>query len=254
MFGEPDPRAAHLRRLRRARAGARRWTVLAATLAGSAAVAVPYAGLGWVDVIWAGAATGSVAVLAHRRSDARALDRLPVPPPPTPRPVIPLRTPRALRRLGTGRLVLHGSAAAAPSHRLDRASGALPGLLSRVAHAETGRSAAAEADAAEDVLRDLAGRVLVVEQAVRVTPPASRAALQAAAAALAERLSDGVEAYEGLVAAAAGCVAASAAVGVGGGVDAFAVRRLQDAADSLAGLAGGLTEVAGAVPMRHATG
>jgi len=254
MFGEADPRAAHLRRVDRARRSARRWAVAAATLAGSAAVAVPYAGIGMLDIVWAGAATGSLAVLAARRQDARTLERLPLPPPPAPRTVAPLPAVRALRRLGTGRLALHGSAAAGPSHRLDRAAAALPGLLDRLGHAQAGRDAAVEAQAAERALRDLAGRVLSVEQAVRVAPAASREALQTAAGVLVARLREGVDAYEGLVGAAAGCVAASAAAGVGLGADAFAVRRLEEAADALAGLSRGLAEVGRLPSLRDSAG
>jgi len=58
-----DPRTRHLRRLRRLRNSARRWTVLAGLFGGASAVLVPYQGLGWPDAVWTALCGGSAALV-----------------------------------------------------------------------------------------------------------------------------------------------------------------------------------------------
>jgi hypothetical protein len=248
MFGQRhDPRAVHLRRLRSLRSGARGWTVWAAAATGAAAVAVPYAGIGALDILWAGAAGGSAALAALRWRDYRALLRTPVPlPGPAPEPLArrlaplvgPVLTPMlaAVAERPHRVSVRRGSAAAPAAQRLNQAAKALPPLLTRLGPhaADTGREAAG----AHAGLRDLAGRIGAVEKAIPVAPADGRASLAEARSRLVGQLEAGVQAYERLTAAAAECVAAS----VPGG-DRLAVARLTEAAERLAGLAQGFTEL-----------
>jgi hypothetical protein len=219
MFGQRhDPRTVHLRRLRSSRARAGGWTVWAGTAVGAAAVAVPYAGLGALDIVWAG---------------------LPGPPPPTlAARISPLVMP-VLRTVGNRPLRVtarRGSAAAPAVQRLNRAAKALPGLLDRLGPhaADTAREAAG----AHAALRDLVVRVGAVEKALPVAPPGSREPLGEARARLVEQLAVGVEAYERLTAAAAECVAATTT-----GSDRLGATRLTEAAERLTALAQGFTEM-----------
>jgi hypothetical protein len=97
-----------------------------------------------------------------------------------------------------------------------------------------------EASAAAAALRRLADQMVVLESARAGVPVEARPGLEAALAALRSRLEEGVSAYDLLVSAATDAVAATAAGDRG---DAGSVRRLEEAADSLTGLARGLREV-----------
>ncbi|HEY9475383.1 MAG TPA: hypothetical protein VIS06_16240, partial [Mycobacteriales bacterium] len=93
-------------------------------------------------------------------------------------------------------------------------------------------------------LREHAGRVVAVEAARRNVPSEAVAGLDAALAALRQRLEEGVSGYDRVVNAAADAVtAARGGTGTSPGTDAL--YRLEDAADTLLGLARGLREVAG---------
>jgi hypothetical protein len=246
LFRPKDPRARHLRRLRRSRAAARAWTVWAATFGASAAVAVPYAGLGWLDIGWAGAAGGSLAFAVLRWKDHRALRLAPMPAALPPRPPAQRLASRLAPVVGPAlsslvdrprRIPVHRASAAAPVvDRLNQATRAMPHLLDKLGpHAgDTGREAAA----AHAALRRLAVRVTVVEQTLPVAPVESREALLDVRSGLVGQLDHGVRAYERLAGAAAECVAALARGG-----DTLAVSRLTEAGDALRGLAAGLTEI-----------
>ena len=244
LFGLGDPRARHLRRLRRSRVAARLTTVSAATIGGAATVAVPYAGIGLFDIGWAGAAAGAVALATLRWRELRVIQQAPVPDaiPPAER-LGQILTPLVGPELAASVLdrpkrlaVRPDSAAAGAAFRLNRAAKALPPLLQRLGPyaGDTGREAAA----AHTALRELAVRITVVEKTLPVAPQASRDALLIARDGLVGQLHNGVEAYEGLAGAAAECVAAMARGG-----DSTAVARLTEAGERLAGLAQGLIEV-----------
>ncbi len=216
MRGWGDPAVRHERAISRARAAVRHRVISAAVLTGGTVILVPYSGVGMLDVFWVAAAagTGASAVLAARH--VRWLERMPP----------PVRTPRRT------------SAARPAVDRLTRAGAALPPLLRRLGPA-TGDTAT-EAAAADRSLRDLAASIDSLESAVRVAPPGAHAGLVEARAVLLARLDEGTVAYEGLVAAAAECVAVAA-----GSPDDGAQIRLQDATDRLHGLAIGLGEAQG---------
>ncbi|MFC7545442.1 hypothetical protein [Plantactinospora sp. GCM10030261] len=242
-----DQRTRHLRQLTRLRRAARRWSVYAGGLGGAAAVLTPYAGVGLPDAAWAAAAGGSAALAVWRWMDLRALARQPIPPAESPEQAR-TRLVAAVERLPAGRiamaevrrqrarLALRGSVAGQSWERLDRAAQALIGLSPRLAG--HGDAALAEAASAERSLRDLAHRVAEIERAVRVAPPDAGPALGEAHRRLAQQLDSGVTAYEGLVAAAAGYVAAD---GTPTG-DHPSVSRLAEASDFLHGVAAGLRE------------
>jgi hypothetical protein len=208
---------------------------------------VPYAGIGLLDIGWAGAAGGSIALAVLRWRDYGTIRRLPMPPSTSlPKSAPELIVQRVAPMLGAAvaavashprRVVVPRRSAARPAaRRLNRAAKTLPALLSRLGpHAgDTAREAAG----AHAALRDLALRVAMVEKALQVAPRESREALQAARAELLDQLTDGVAAYEGLTGAAGECVAALTRGG-----DGLAVTRLTEATDALAGLAQGLAEL-----------
>jgi len=150
------------------------------------------------------------------------LERLPLPPlPAAPPPELPPV----------------GSAARQPLDRLANRERALAELLALLG--PSGVDVSAEAAQAAVTLRDYADRVRAVEMARDAVDGAAAASLDAAVGALRQRLEEGVSAYDRLVAVAAEAVSAGSA----GSLDALAVRRLEDAADTLAGLARGLREV-----------
>jgi hypothetical protein len=247
-----DPRARHFKRLRRLRRSARRWSVLAAGLGGATAVLTPYAGIGVPDAIWAGAAGASAALALWRHGDLRELAAQPVPDPPDP--VLAVERARAgvvaaVQRLPVGRAALdevrrqrarfamRGSAAAAPWARLDHASATLRGLATRLSG--PAEPAVLEAAVAERGLRDLAYRVMSVERALACAPDDIRPELVEGHSALVGQLTDGVAAYERLVAAAAGFVAEDGRVMP----DQPAWGRLAEAAELLRHVAAGLAEL-----------
>jgi hypothetical protein len=249
-----DPRAKHLRRLRRLRRSAQRWSVRAGIFVGATAVLVPYHGLGLVDAFWAAAAGGSTMVAVWRWRDAREMAAEPVPPELDPALAGALARERLLgvvERLPVGRgaieevrrqkalLALRGSEVRPLWQRLDRAAQTLSGLAGRLGG--PAESAVLEAAVAERSLRDLAGRAASVEKGLRVGPPAGEIheALVAAYGALMVELTSGVDAYEQLVTAAAGYVAEDGRTAIQGP----AVGRLVEATDMLRAFARGLSEV-----------
>lgn len=247
-----DPQARHYRRLRRLRRSARRWSVLAGTLGGAAAVLTPYSGLGLVDAFWAAAAGGSVMLAGWRWVDHRALAAQPVPPPPDPAEVAARARQRVeafvagfpggreaigeLRRQGE-RIRVRGSAVAPGWRRLDRAAAALDGLAPRLTG--PGEAAALEAAVAERGLRELARRAAGVERGLRYG--GAHEALGEAHHALVEQFEDGVTAYEQLVGAAAAYVAEDGRTAL----EHPSVNRLAEATDLLRGIALGFAELRG---------
>ncbi len=245
-----DERTRHFRRLRRLRGAARRWSVVGGGLTAAAAVLTPYAGIGIADAAWAAAAGGSVALAWWRHRDHRELAA--VPPPPAPPPALPgAKLAAVVERFPAGRQVvqevrrqrdryaLRGSAVATAWGRLDRASQTLQVLSARLTG--PGEEAVLEAATAEHWLRDLGQRVAGVERAVPLSPPDQRPALEAAHESLAGQFTEGVTAYERLVAAAAGWVAEDGQPVADERHPSFF--RLVEATDRLRGLADGLSEL-----------
>ncbi|MGK5678641.1 phage shock envelope stress response protein PspM [Actinoplanes sp. URMC 104] len=245
-----DERTRYFRRLKRLRSSARRWSVLGGGLTAATAVLTPYSGIGWADAIWAGTAGASVALAWWRFSDHRELAATPAPPAPDPALAAGKLT-AAIERFPAGRTVvnevrrqknryaLRGSAITQAWDRLDRASATLTMLAGRL-HGP-GQAALLEAATAEQWLRDLGQRVAGVERALPITPPDQRDALTESHASLAAQFTEGVDAYERLVAAAASYVAEDGHPMVEGKHPAFA--SLVDAADRLRGVAEGLSEL-----------
>jgi len=245
-----DERTRYFRRLKRLRNSARRWSVLGGGLAAAAAVLTPYQGLGIADAVWSGAAGASVALAWWKWSDHRALAALPAPAPPDPA-LAGQRLAAAIERFPAGRSVLHevrrqknryalrGSAITQAWDRLDRASATLGALSGRLTG--PGEAAVLEAAVAEQWLRDLGQRVAGVERALPLAPPDRRGSLEQSHASLAEQFTEGVSAYERLVAAAASYVAEDGHP-VSDGMHP-ALSGLVDATDRLRGLAEGLAEL-----------
>jgi hypothetical protein len=241
-----DPRARYFRQVKRLRRSARRWSVLAGTFAGAAAVLVPYRGLGWPDAIWAALTGGSAALTYWRWRDLRDLTAQPAPE-PLPPSLVPGRIGALVAQLpgAAGALAglrrmeaksrLRGSSVAPAWDRLDRAAQTLVGLAGRLGG--PAESAVLEAAAAERTLRDLGERTAAVERAIRVAP--GDAGLEQAHAELLGAFTEGVGAYEGLVAAAAGYVAMDGRATA----DTTSVVRLTEATDLLRGIAAGLAEL-----------
>jgi hypothetical protein len=249
-----DERARYFRRLRKLRGSARRWSVLGGGLAAATAVLTPYAGVGLPDAAWAAAAGASIALAGWRWSDFRALAAQPAPPalpPPVPgQKLVALaerfpagRTALEELRRQRARFALRGSSVARPWDRLDRAATALAGLSGRLTG--PGEVAVLEAAVAERWLRDLGQRVASVERALPLAPPEHRPALQQAHRVLMGQFDEGVGAYEGLVAAAAGYVAEDGRP-VTDRHPAFA--QLTEATDLLRGVTEGLAELRNASP------
>jgi hypothetical protein len=229
-----DPQAVHRRRLRRSRGRARRATVTAAAFAGAAAVALPYAGLGLPDLAWGAAAGATVAASLLRWRDDRALRALPVPPAAAPEPAGVRRSALVVTGQIAARFGARGSSAAPLLRRLDRAARAMAAVADRLGPAAA--DLRTEAVHGERDLRAAAGRLVAVERAAAVAPPDARARLDEGATSLRAGLTDGIAAYERLVAAAAECVVADTAA------DGLPGRRLVEATDALRGLAAGLAE------------
>jgi hypothetical protein len=244
-----DARSKHLRKLRRRLRGARSMSIQAGVLAGASAILVPHAGLGAPDAVWVAAAGGSVVAAFWRWRDYREVRALPVPDP---------EPDAVMRRLGgivgslpagqgaldelrrqRSRLRLRGLAVAPYWQRLDRASVTLSGLAGRLSG--PAEEAVLEAFVVEGALRDLADRGAGVERALRISPADARPTLQDALDDLVGQLSDGVDAFERLVAAAAGYVAEDGRLGAKY-LDP-ATTRLTEATDLLRGIAAGLAEL-----------
>jgi hypothetical protein len=247
-----DERTRHLRRLRSLRRSARGWSVWAGLFAGASAVLVPYQGLGLADAAWAAVAGGSTVLAAWRWLDLRTFSALPVPDPPSPELAAAqtrARLTNAVLRLPGGRTAIdeleryrgqlrfRGLTVAEQWRRLDRASLTLSGLKSRLGGSAAG--ALEEATEAERALRELAERAAGVERTIQVVPAGAATGLVAAHAELMSHLTNGISAYENMVAAAAGYVAADGQLTTPN----HAVNRLTEAADLLRGIEQGLSEL-----------
>jgi hypothetical protein len=254
-----DERTRHLRRLRRRLRGARRWSVLGGMLSGATGVLVPYAGLGLPDAFWAAGAGGAVVLVIWRWKDYRELAAQPVPPPVDPAEAAAAMRRRFVAAVGSvpagqtaieemrrqrARLRYRGLSVAPLWQRLDRAAQTLAGISGRLGGHAAG--AMLEAATAEHSLRDLVERAAAVERTMRVAPADSRDLLGAAHADLMTQLSEGVTAYERLVAAAAGYLAEDGRTGAKY-LDS-ATTRLTEAADLLRGVSAGLAELRGTTP------
>lgn len=245
-----DERTRYFRKLRRLRSSARRWSVVGGGLAAATAVLTPYAGIGLGDAFWAAGAGATAALAWWRWSDHRALAAIPAPPAPNPA-LAGQRLTAVIERFPAGRQMmqevrrqkdryaLRGSAVSQAWDRLDRASQALHGLSGRLSG--PGEAAVLEAAVAEQWLRDLGQRVASVERAIPLSPADQKAALGIAHESLAGQFTEGVTAYEGLVAAAAGWVAEDGQPVVEGVHPAFT--RLTEATDRMRGMADGLSEL-----------
>jgi len=242
-----DERARHFRRLRRLRHSARRWCVLAGTLAGSTAVLVPWHGLGWPDAVWAALTGGTAALTFWRWVDYREVAAQPAPPAlPAGPPLVRTRFEALVAKLPAGRTALtelrrmearsriRGSSVLPAWTRLDRAAQTLAGLSGRLTGSADG--ALLEAATAERTLREIGERTAAVERALAM--PGADEPLRAAHGELLGRFTEGVEAYEGLVAAAAGYVAQDGRV-----TDQGSVLRLTEATAQLRATADGLAEM-----------
>lgn len=242
-----DERARYFRRLRRLRRSARRWSVLAGTFAGASVVLVPYGGLGWPDAIVTALTGGTAALTFWRWNDLRELTAQPAPEPlPSPfgGPLVRTRFEALVARLPAGRSALtelrrmearsriRGSSVLPAWTRLDRAAQTLAGLSGRLGPAQP---TVLDAATAERTLREIGERTAAVERALAVSDDA---VLRQSHADLLGHFTRGVAAYEGMVGAAAGCVAQDGRV-----TDHGAVTRLTEATVLLRGVADGLAEM-----------
>ncbi len=240
-----DERTKHTRQLKRLRAAARRWSVLAGTLAGATAVLIPYGGLSAGDAGWAAAAGGSLVLTAWRWTDYRAFADRPVPAAGANRVAarvdaflggVPWASELVLGlRRHVERGPLRGSAVAPGWARLDRAAAVLDNLAPRPdSPVET---AAREAAEAERGLRQLAKRAAGLERGRPYVGYAE--SFDRSLTTLVSQFNDGVQAYEDLVGAAVAC-------GVEEGrtiPDHDSLSRLVEAADLLRGVAQGFVEL-----------
>lgn len=221
-----DPVRRHERRRRRARRSLVFRSLLTVALAWVTSVVGAAPGVELGEVFW-GSVTGCavVGVLGSVRR-VWSLER-------SPRPARPVTAPP---------LPPVGSVARAPMERLASRERALTDLLALLGPgaADVGTEAAVAARA----LREHAGRVVAVEAARRGVPAEAAPGLDAALATLRQRLEEGVSGYDRVVSAAADAVAAAGG-GTSGRLDGSVLYRLEDAADTLVGLARGLREVAG---------
>ncbi len=240
-----DERTKHDRQLRRLRAAARRWSVLAGTLVGTAAVLTPYEGLSVGDAAWAAAAGGSAVLAAWRWADYRALAARPAPAADANR--VTARIEAFLGGLPWGRELvsglrrhaeqspLRGSAVAPGWARLDRAAAILGNLAPRPSSpAET---AMLEAAAAERSLRQLAKRAAGLERGRSYV--GHHESFDRSLTALVSQFEQGVQAYEDLVGAAVACAVEEGRTTP----DHQSLRRLTEAADLLRGIAQGFAEL-----------
>jgi hypothetical protein len=196
-----------------------------------------------------GVATGisGLATLGAVGEWAEAMAR-PLPPavaagPPGPEPPdADPAGPAAVPELGSGAGALPpvDSAARAPMERLSRLERSLADLLTLLG-ADAPADVAGEAEQAAATLREYGARLRVVESARDGVTGDAAAGVNAAVETLRLRIEEGVTGYERLVAVAADAVS----VGTADGLDQRTVRRLEDAADALAGLARGLRELRG---------
>ena len=255
-----DEYTRHVRRIRRLRRSAQRWSVMAGGLSGAAIVLTPYHGLGVPDAFWMAAAGSSVALAFWRWVDWRVLAL--APPPPRPDPAVAgerarkriegfvASFPGGREALGElrrqrARAKLRGSSVASAWRRLDQASATLGALSSRLGG--PAEDALLEATVAERGLRELAERAASVERASGFAGGDARAALDEAHGALVAQFEEGVAAYEGLVGAAAAYVAEDGRAAM----DNRSVSRLNDAAELLRAVAAGFAELRADVRVRQ---
>lgn len=219
-----DPVRRHERRIRRLRRALVVRSVLTLGLAWVTSVVGASRGIELGEVFW-GAVTGCAglsAVAAGRR--VWRVERAPRPVRPTAPPPLPPV----------------GSMARAPMERLASRERALTDLLALLGPAAG--TAGADAAAAAGTLREHAARLVAIEAARDGVPAEAAAGLDTALATLRQRLEEGVSGYERMVAAAADAVAATG--GGAGGIGSGALYRLEDAVDTLTGLARGLRAMA----------
>jgi len=240
-----DERTKHGRQLRRLRAAARRWSVLAGTLVGAVAVLTPYEGLSVGDAGWAAAAGGSVVLAAWRWADYRAFADRPVPSADANR--ITARVEAFLggvpwgRELVSGlrrhveRSPLRGSAVAPGWARLDRAAAILGDLAPRPG--SPAKTAMLEIAAAERGLRQLAKRAAGLERGRSYV--GQHESFDRSLTALVSQFEQGVQAYEDLVGAAVACAVEEGRTTP----DHHSLSRLTEAADLLRGIAQGFAEL-----------
>lgn len=214
---DPDARAERRRRRARRKVAVRGLLTIGLAYLTSRVGVVPAVELG--EVFWAASTAVAGAATFGASREVWRHERSPRPPPVPPLPPMT-------------------SAAHAPLRRLAARETALAELCAMLG--PVCRDTLAEAGSAAGALRRLAAQVVILEGARPGVPPEARAGLDAALSALHVRLSEGISAYDLLVAAATDAVAAAAE---GHLIDHGAVRRLHEAADSLAGLARGLREV-----------
>lgn len=263
-----DQRTKHLRRLRRLLGSARRWSVIGGGLAGATAILVPYEGLGVGDAGWAAGAGAAVALAVWRWRDFREMKALPVPEPTDPATAaaeLRRKVVSAVSSVPAGqsaitelrrhraRLKYRGLAVAPLWMRLDRASMTFAGIAPRL-HG-IAADAVLEAATAERTLNDLVERAATVERTMKTIPglPSgtdgavdSRQGLAAAHVDLMGQITEGVTAYERLVAAGASFVAEDGRMGAKFMDPAAA--RLTEAADLLRGVSAGLADLRTQMP------
>jgi hypothetical protein len=240
-----DERTKHGRQLRRLRAAARRWSVLAGMLVGTAAVLTPYEGLAVGDAGWAAAAGGSVVLAVWRWADYRAYAARPVPTADANR--VTARVEAFLVGVPWGRELvsglrrhvergpLRGSAVAPGWARLDRAAAILGNLAPRPSSPT--EAAMLEAATAERGLRQLAKRTAGLERGRSYV--GQHESFDRSLTALISQFEQGVQAYEDLVGAAVACAVEEGRANP----DHQSLSRLTEAADLLRGVAQGFAEL-----------
>jgi hypothetical protein len=244
---------APLRKLRRRRRAARRWSVTAGLFGGAAAVLVPYQGLGPLDAIWAGLFGASAVLTVFRWTDYRSLAKAL----PAQQEQLALHGTAALAleaqtfadgiartvRRKRGAAQFRRSAAGPAFARLERAAQALDGLAPQLAG--PGREAMDDVHDSQRTLRELAERIRSVEQSMSIAPSQRRSSLADGHRSMVARLETGVTAYEDMVGAAASVIAEQSALDDVVGADSVTVHRLSEATTRLHALADGIGEMRG---------
>ncbi|RJQ82934.1 hypothetical protein D5S17_01660 [Pseudonocardiaceae bacterium YIM PH 21723] len=216
-----DPRARLLRKRRAARQHVITWSMFSVP----SGIATFFVGteptLEFSEFALGGFSALTAAAAVSAGLYLRELHRRPLPAAPRPRP-------------GSGSL------AVAPLRRLDEAErglGRALELLTDTLPTDSITSARDSADRSAVALRGLADRLIAVEGARDVCPPAQRGPLVDAVRRLRAQLDEGIDSYASLVAAAGRALAA--------GTRHAEPLELREATDHLAGLAIALTELSG---------
>lgn len=245
-----DERRRYFQRLRRLRRSAKRWTVAAGTFGGAAAVLLPHAGVSAADAVWTALFGGSTALAYWRWSDARQLAAQPAPPEVDPAAQAQLNRARIQHALASlpgasavlqqaekhrVRLRLRGTEILRGWIRLDQASDTMAALSARAIGGPVD-SAALEATVAERALRAVGERAALIERANRLGHGGAHTETHRQ---LASHFGDGVAAYESLVRAAAGYLAADGQAEL----DVSLVNRLSEETQRLRDVAARLAEV-----------